>query len=116
MGSCAPAVPRQRRSARWKWSKISAGGDELLERPKCTPQCTAEEAVSELAATRKRRTTCFVGRLERKRRGSRRLEAAAMANGCDEAGLWEIEFLVRVRLYPVPVDRTLRSTGSTVNS
>ena len=70
MGSCAPAVPRHRRSARWKWSKISAGGDELLERH--APKCTPPSVLPRIA--RKRRTTCLVGRLEaaQKSAGSKR--------------------------------------------
>ena len=83
MGSCAPAVPRHRRSARWKWSKISAGGDELLERH--APECAAEDSTQapHNLPRRQARSGAEVGRLE----------AAAMANGCDEAGLREIEFL-----------------------
>ena len=76
MGSCAPAVPRHRRSARWKWSKISAGGDELLERH--APECAAEDSTQapHNLPRRQARSGAEVGRLE----------AAAMANGCDEAG------------------------------
>ena len=76
MGSCAPAVPRHRRSARWKWSKISAGGDELLERH--APECAAKDSTQapHNLPRRQARSGAEVGRLE----------AAAMANGCDEAG------------------------------
>ena len=80
MGSCAPAVPRHRRSARWKWSKISAGGDELLERH--APECAAEDSTQapHNLPRRQARSGAEVGRLE----------AAAMATGVTKR---EVEFL-----------------------